>query len=739
LHWFQNAIAAKKVIIDIAGFDDVQKELTTFLTRLFDIMYPAGIVLGGIALAASLYRSISYGWYSTSLLHVGMYLVAVVILIMRRRLPMLFIFSMLLALISIEVVQSFYERGLASAGMMNLAIFCIFTGIFLGKRAGIIAVATGALMASLIGAAYCTGMLKMSVDANDYLLTPITWIVQISCFLMYVVCIILTVNYMQRRVVKSLHESKETASRLEVEIAARKQVEKELRQSEEKYRGIFDNSIMGIFQSSPEGYYLNANPAFARMHGFDSPEELMNSVTDIGSQMYVSHDDRKRYMERVETEGFVEGQELQTYHKTGEKLWVLTNTRNVSDEKGRTLYYEGTIQNITDRKRAEEALRESESKFRDLAEKSLVGVYLVQDNMFKYVNSKSAEILGYGVDEITNKMTAKQMVFPEDWPLVEENLQKRMSGEVASLQYEFRVLTKNKVVKKVEVYSSRTVFQGKPALIGMLLDITERKRAEEALRESEARLRQVIDLVPHFVFAKDRDGRFVLANRAVADAYGTTVEGLIGKTDVDFNPNIDEVEQFSNDDLLVIDSGKPMEIPEETITDSKGQVRILQTTKIPFTLPAIGDAVLGVSTDITELKLAEKALRESEERYRNIFENAVEGIFQTTPEGRLFNANPALARMMGFDSPEELMATIHDLAQQIYFHSEDRARSLEQLREHGFVEGLEIQMCRKDRKVIWTSMSARALYDGVGNLISIDGTLEDITERKSVEKALLES
>ena len=242
-----------------------------------------------------------------------------------------------------------------------------------------------------------------------------------------------------------------------------------------------------------------------------------------------------------------------------------------------------------------------------------------------------------------------------------------------------------------------------------------------------------------FIFARDRDGRFVLVNKAVADAYGTTVEGLIGKTDVDFNPNIDEVEHFSNDDLLVIDSGKPKEIPEETITDSKGRVRILQTTKIPFTLPAAGDAVLGVSTDITERKWAEKALRESEEKYRNIFENAVEGIFQTTVEGRLFNANPALARMMGFDSPEELITTINDLAQQIYARSEDRMRFLEQLKEHGFVEGLELQMYRKDRKIIWTSMSARTVHDEAGNMINIDGTLENITERKSVERALLES
>jgi two-component system, cell cycle sensor histidine kinase and response regulator CckA len=723
----------------MASLDDIQEELTVVLTRLFDIMYPVAVFFGGIALAASVYRSIQYEWYGTLSLHVGMYLVAVVLLIIRRRLPVLFLFSVMLGLIFTEVVHSLYCRGLASAGMMNLAILAIFTGIFLGKRAGIMTVIVGALTALLLGVGYCTGGLTMSLDANEYLLTPIAWIVNISCFIMYVIPLILTVNGMQRRIALSIRELKETASSLETEISMRKQVEGELRQSEENYRGIFNNAIMGVFRSSPEGHYLEVNPAFARRIGFDSPEELMTTVADIGSQLYVNPEDRKKLMERVNEEGLVEGFEIQVLHRSGHSLWVLANVRNVRDENGKTLYYEGTVQDITDRKRAEEALRESESKFRDLAEKSLVGIYLLQDDLFAYVNSKCADILGYEIDEIANRVTARQIIFPDDWPMVEENLHKRISGERTSLHYELRIVTKQREIKNIEVYSSRTMYQGKPALIGTLLDVTERKRAEEALRESEARLRQVIDLVPHFIFAKDREGRFILANKAVADAYGTTVEGLTGKTDADFNPSMNEVEHFVGDDSLVMDSGQPMEIPEERITDARGQVRILQTTKIPFTLSTTGNAVLGVSTDITERKRAERALRESEEKYRNIFENAVEGIFQTTLDGHLINANPALTRMLGYDFPDELIAAVKDLGQQIYVSPEDRVQFLKQLQENGIVEALEVQMYRKDGSIIWTSMNTRAVHDDSGKITSIDGTLEDITQRKSVEQALLES
>ena len=147
----------------------------------------------------------------------------------------------------------------------------------------------------------------------------------------------------------------------------------------------------------------------------------------------------------------------------------------------------------------------------------------------------------------------------------------------------------------------------------------ERNSADIALRKSEERLRQVIDLVPQFIFAKDKDGRFILCNEAVAKVYGTTVQALIGKTDADFSLSQAEVDQFRKDDLEVIESGRTRVIKEEQITDSSGKLHYLHTTKIPFvfadtTLPS----VLGVSTDITEQKAVESQLRASYERTREL-------------------------------------------------------------------------------------------------------------------------
>jgi len=159
----------------------------------------------------------------------------------------------------------------------------------------------------------------------------------------------------------------------------------------------------------------------------------------------------------------------------------------------------------TEHKQAEEALRESENKFRSLAEESLVGIYLIQDGIFRYVNPKLAEIFDYRVEELIGKRGPRDLTLQEDWPVVEKALCRLISGKVKSIHYDFRGITKNKEIIYVEVYGSRTIYQGRPAVIGTLSDITERRRMEERIRHLNLVLRAIRKVNQLIIREKDRN------------------------------------------------------------------------------------------------------------------------------------------------------------------------------------------------------------------------------------------
>ena len=143
-----------------------------------------------------------------------------------------------------------------------------------------------------------------------------------------------------------------------------------------------------------------------------------------------------------------------------------------------------------------------------------------------------------------------------------------------------------------------------------------------------------------------------------------------------------------------------------------------------------------VSHDVTESKETEQALRESERKYRNIFEDAIEGIFLTSPDGRLLSVNPALARMIGYGSPEEAIEGITDLGTQVYVNPEDRVRLVDMLEREETVKGFETQHFRTDRSILWVSINARAVKDPAGRVLRYEGTIEDITAQKEAQDAL---
>ena len=226
-------------------------------------------------------------------------------------------------------------------------------------------------------------------------------------------------------------------------------------------------------------------------------------------------------------------------------------------------------------------------------------------NQILLANQAAIRLFGKTIDQLKAKNNGGATVGERARAVMARDEEVLASG--ASLQFETVLNVGNEAhtftVSKIPCRDAK----GKiTALISLARDVTERKRGEVALETQRAFLRQIIDLDPNFIFAKDRAGRFTLVNLAIADAYGTTVDKLLGKTDADFNANKEEVGFFRQKDLEVIDSLQPRFIAEERITDSRGNIRWLQTVKIPI-IGEEGKAsqVLGVSTDITLRKRIE--------------------------------------------------------------------------------------------------------------------------------------
>ena len=273
------------------------------------------------------------------------------------------------------------------------------------------------------------------------------------------------------------------------EIEARNEATKSARyEAERQYQEIFENAGEGIFRSTPEGYYLTANPALARMHGFDSPAELICSRRDISRELYVEPTQRDEFKRLLEERGEVRGFEHQTFRKDGSKIWISVNAHAIRNVVGDILYYEGTAQDITERKRAEQALRESEERYRELFENSKDAFY-VHDmkGVYVSVNRAAEKLSGYRRHEIIGKHFS-QFMTPEYARQVQRQLQKKLDS-AGETTYEIEMITKKGKHVPVEISSRLILEQGLPAGVqGCVRDISERKKAQEAARNYSRRL-----------------------------------------------------------------------------------------------------------------------------------------------------------------------------------------------------------------------------------------------------------
>jgi PAS domain S-box-containing protein len=293
----------------------------------------------------------------------------------------------------------------------------------------------------------------------------------------------------------TIFDKKKARMALAVDLTERAKAERKAHEADEKYRSIFDNALEGIFQSTPEGVFISANPAFARMLGFASPEELMRERNDITQQSYSEPGKRQEFKRLLEEHGVVSDFEFEVKRKDGSTIWISENARAVRDAAGNTLYYEGSAQDITERKRSAEELHRSVERFRSFTKATSQLVWqtdptghVLEDlpSWRAYTGQSPEEILGAGWAECLHPKDRKRT--QRRWA------ECRASKSLYEIEHRIRGADGT-----YRLFSVRgvPVLDGGGAIrewVGTNTDITERSRAEEVLGESERRFRFLNDL-----------------------------------------------------------------------------------------------------------------------------------------------------------------------------------------------------------------------------------------------------
>ncbi len=517
-----------------------------------------------------------------------------------------------------------------------------------------------------------------------------------------------------------------------LDITEKKKAQDELWRTEEKYRALFDNAVMGIFQSTPEGRFITVNPATATMCGFDSPEEMVATVTDIATQHYVDPAERDLFIRAIEEEGFVRNFEHRTYRKDGSVFWVSVNAREVRDGRGRITHYEGTHEDVQWRKEAEEALRASEERFSKAfrSNPAPVAITTIDEGRFIDVNARFLEAFGYRRDEIIGR-TSADLAFWTSAENRDEVLKKlRETGSVKNVLNQYK--TKSGQLR-TGLWSGEIVRLGdRDVLLSILLDITERKQAEE-------KYQSILADIEEFYYETDLRGNLTFFNDAACNIIGYTREELQWKSNRDYTTP-ETAERMYRVFNSVYRTGEKRKISSYEIIRKDGSRRVLE---ISITLKrderGDPDGFRGLGRDVTDRVKAEEALRLSEERYRAIFENSLVGIFQSSPEGRYIRVNPAFARIYGYESPEAAVSSVTDIGTQIFVDAEDRKRCLAILKKTGILERFETRTRRKDGSIIWTAINSRIVRDAEGRTLFIEGIVENITEQIEAQEKLKRS
>ncbi|MEO8627563.1 MAG: PAS domain S-box protein, partial [Betaproteobacteria bacterium] len=419
----------------------------------------------------------------------------------------------------------------------------------------------------------------------------------------------------------------------------------------------------------------------------------------------------------------------------GEFVFVLLNASLVRDAKGAPLHFIAQIQDVTERKQAEQAIKDSEERFQLVVQGTDDGIWdWHMDDGYCYFSPRYSQLLGYPVEEFPAlRSTFESHLHPDDREAVFAALRVHLDQRTPyDVQYRLRL--KNGDYRwfhaRGQAFWDET---GKPArFAGAMHDVTQNRQAAIALERSQKFLDAVLEAVPQALFVKDQQHRWVLFNQAFSDLAGQDRAVLVGKSDPDIMPAELARRSWDEDDRAFAQDGAV--ISEIEMIRHDGSKRWLLKSKRRVALPD-GDYIVGVATDVTGMKTIQSALTQSEELHRLLADNSSDMITRLTPDAIIEYASPASVPVLGF-APDELK----DMSVGEFIHPDDvvaaRARFVEVVKQNE-AKTVTCRLRRKRGGWVWVETSFRAVREpGSSRTSQVIGVSRDVDERVHVTEAL---
>ncbi len=445
------------------------------------------------------------------------------------------------------------------------------------------------------------------------------------------------------------------------DITRRKQTEEALRQSEERFQSLFDRVQDGVYRTTSDGRFMEFNTALMKILGYESREEML--TLDIRKDLYFDPEEREN---PLLDSGLEPVDAYRLRRKDGSEVWVEDHGHYVYDAEGKVLFHEGILRDITERKRAEEALIESEMRIKSISDNLTSGMIYQAvaapggSRRFTYVSDSVQQLYGVSPRQVMdNPDCIYSRIYEDDVDSLKEQEEEAIRT-LSTFRAEARIYNPSGELRWSSFVSTPKIMKdGTVCYNGIEFVITDRKRIENDLRESRRFLADLIENSGALISVKDREGRFEMVNRKWEEVTGLARQEVLGRRDLELYPK-SIAEQFRRNDLEAMETGKIIE-KEEILENERGRSYLLS---IKF--PILGDdntirGICGMSTEITERKRAEETLRESEEMYRALVKALPDFVIRYDREGRHLFVSENIEAAFGIPASEYLGKTQQEL------------------------------------------------------------------------------